>query len=193
MSSVKTLYVKDRQQWREWLSENFDKEKEIWLIFPQKASDRPSVSYNDAVEEALCFGWIDSTVRAFDSESHIQRFTPRGPKSSYSQPNRERLRWLDQQHLLHPSVQETVNKLLAEEFVIPEDILAAVGPAEETGSAAWPPGLNTHQAVRRGRRRFDVRRRHRGAMAVPWRLAAMVTDSAGRRVVDAGAVSTPAA
>ena len=59
----KTLYVSDRKAWRKWLSENYDKEKEIWLIYSKKVSGKPRILYNDAVEEALSFGWIDSTAK----------------------------------------------------------------------------------------------------------------------------------
>jgi uncharacterized protein YdeI (YjbR/CyaY-like superfamily) len=63
MNIGKTLYVNNRDDWRNWLAANFDKEKEIWLILPNKQSDKPALLYNDAVEEALAFGWIDSTVK----------------------------------------------------------------------------------------------------------------------------------
>lgn len=58
-SSRETFYTSDRSEWRKWLSENYQKKQEIWFVFPAKGSGEPSLSYNDAVEEALCFGWID--------------------------------------------------------------------------------------------------------------------------------------
>ena len=125
MGNLKTLYVTDRKDWREWLEKNF-KEKEIWLVFSKKASGKPRISYNDAVEEALCFGWIDSQVKALDEESSAQRFSPRNPKSGYSQANKERLRWLLKENLLHPSIQETAKKVLEEKFVFPPDIINAL-------------------------------------------------------------------
>jgi uncharacterized protein YdeI (YjbR/CyaY-like superfamily) len=81
------------------------------------------MSYNDAVEEALCFGWIDSIVRSLDDTGRIQRFTPRRPGSSFSQPNRERLKWLDERNLIHPSIRKQVEGILREPFVFPDDIL----------------------------------------------------------------------
>jgi uncharacterized protein YdeI (YjbR/CyaY-like superfamily) len=126
MDKFKTLYVTDRKRWRKWLEVNFDKEKEIWLIYPNKSSGKPRILYNDAVEEALCFGWIDSTVKKIDEESHIQRFSPRNPKSSYSQANKERLRWLLKENLIHPSMHESVKKVLKEKFVFPSDIINAI-------------------------------------------------------------------
>ena len=126
MDKFKTLYVTDRKRWRKWLEVNFNKKKEIWLIYPNKSSVKPRILYNDAVEEALCFGWIDSTVKKIDEESHIQRFSPRNPKSSYSQANKERLRWLLKENLIHPSMHESVKKVLKEKFVFPSDIINAI-------------------------------------------------------------------
>jgi uncharacterized protein YdeI (YjbR/CyaY-like superfamily) len=121
-----TLYVTDRKAWRAWLQGNYDKEKEIWLIYPKKASGKPRILYNDAVEEALCFGWIDSTAKRIDDESYAQRFSPRNPKSSYSEANKVRLRKLVEEGKVIPSVKVTIKDILDEEFVIPDDILGAL-------------------------------------------------------------------
>jgi uncharacterized protein YdeI (YjbR/CyaY-like superfamily) len=117
------VYFSERGEWRRWLEKNFDREKEIWLIFPHKASGKKRIPYNDAVEEALCFGWIDSTVRSFDEESSMQRFTPRRSGSTYSQPNKERIKWLAENNLLHPSITEGVEDIIRETYVFPPDIL----------------------------------------------------------------------
>ncbi|MGB7568038.1 MAG: YdeI/OmpD-associated family protein [Chitinivibrionales bacterium] len=126
MTNYRTLRVADRKEWRAWLEKNFDKEREIWLVLPKKSSGQKRILYNDSVEEALCFGWIDSTVRKLDNSNAIQRFTPRNPKSGYSQSNKERLQLLLKQGLLHPSIAETSQKVLKEKFVFPADILAAL-------------------------------------------------------------------
>ncbi len=128
-----TLYLYHRKPWREWLEANFDTAREIWLVYPNKASGKPRILYNDAVEEALCFGWIDSIVKKLDGLHAVQRFTPRNPKSGYSQQNKERLRWLSGKGLLHPSVRQSVNAILNEEFVFPRDILKAIQVNEQ----AW--------------------------------------------------------
>ena len=75
------FYTSERQAWRDWLAAHFETECEIWFVFPMKASGEPSLPYNDAVEEALCFGWIDSTIKHIDPLHRAQRFTPRRPKS----------------------------------------------------------------------------------------------------------------
>jgi uncharacterized protein YdeI (YjbR/CyaY-like superfamily) len=126
MNIGKTLYVTDRKMWRAWLKGNYDKEKEIWLIYPKKASGKPRILYNDAVEEALCFGWIDSTAKRIDDESYAQRFSPRNPKSSYSEANKARLRKLVEEGKVIPSVKAAIKDILDEKFVIPDDILGAL-------------------------------------------------------------------
>ena len=139
------IYFPTRSEWRKWLEENFEKEKEIWLIFPHRSSKRKRIVYNDAVEEALCFCWIDSTVKKFDDESTMQRFLPRRKGSSYSQPNRERLRWLLERDLIHPSLKETVGEVLGEKFVFPRDIMDALREDE----TVWNNFRNFSESYRR--------------------------------------------
>ena len=97
MEIGETLYVSDREQWRAWLAEYHDKEQEIWLIYYKKGSGKARIPYNDAVEEALCYGWIDSIVKGIDDKKYTQRFTPRKPKSNLSAMNRERVHRLLEQ------------------------------------------------------------------------------------------------
>ncbi len=117
-------YFETRAEWRRWLAENFETAKEVWFIFPNKSSGKTGILYNDAVEEALCFGWIDSTVGALDKDHKIQRFTPRRPRSTYSQSNKERLAWLLENRMIHPSLEDEIRGVLAESFVFPADIIA---------------------------------------------------------------------
>ena len=120
---METFYTSDRNEWRSFLEENFETKKEIWFIYPMKNSDEAALSYNDAVEEALCFGWIDSTVKSIDEFHRAQRFTPRRKGSPYSQPNIERLIWLDSQGMIHPKVRDNVKELIETPFVFPKDII----------------------------------------------------------------------
>ena len=119
----KIKYFKHRDDWRKWLADNFDTANEIWFVFPNKSSEKKSILYNDAVEEALCFDWIDSTIKSLDQEHKIQRFTPRNPKSSYSQANKERLKWLWGNNMIHPQIEDKIQKVLAEPFIFPNDII----------------------------------------------------------------------
>ena len=126
MDKAKTFYTSDRREWREWLLSHFETETEVWFVFPMKAAGEPALSYNDAVEEALCFGWIDSTIRHIDPLRRAQRFTPRKPGSPYSQPNVERLKWLDARGLIHPKIRPSLEEVISAEFVFPPDILDAI-------------------------------------------------------------------
>jgi uncharacterized protein YdeI (YjbR/CyaY-like superfamily) len=84
------LHVETRDAWRAWLARHHDSEKEIWLVYNKKASGRPRVPYDEAVEEALCFGWIDGITKPIDENRYAQRFTPRREKSKWSDSNRRR-------------------------------------------------------------------------------------------------------
>ena len=116
----------ERSAWRQYLAEHFETSSEIWFVFPTKEAGEESLSYNDAVEEALCFGWIDSTNRRLDETHCIRRFTPRTKGSPYSQPNIERLIRLDADGMIHPKVRPSVAALILEEFVYPDDIMKAL-------------------------------------------------------------------
>ncbi len=130
---MKTLYVSDRKKWRAWLRQHYKTEKEIWLVYYKKASGKPRIEYNDAVEEALCFGWIDSIVRTIDEKRFAQRFSPRKPNSKYSPANKERLRFLLQKKKVIKEVRDTLGDLAGDKFIIPKDILAEIKSNKE----AW--------------------------------------------------------
>lgn len=126
MKPGKTFYTADRKAWRAWLAAHYGKEKEIWLVFPKKASGRPRLPYNDAVEEALSFGWIDSIAKRIDEETFAQRFSPRNPKSAYSEANKMRLRKLAKEGKVIPPVLAALKGVLGEKFTIAPDILEAI-------------------------------------------------------------------
>jgi len=90
----KTFYAKNRREWRRWLAKNHKSAPEIWLVYYKKASGKPRIPYNDAVDEALCFGWIDSTLKPIDAHKYAQRYSPRRKTSRLSDMNRERVRRL---------------------------------------------------------------------------------------------------
>ena len=133
MNISRTLYITNPKDWRKWLKQHHKTEAEIWLVYPRKATGVPRIEYNDAVEEALCFGWIDSIIKTLDDEHTVQRFSPRKPKAKYSQANIERLRTLVAQKKVIKEVAETLTEVLSAEFIIPPDILKAVQADKE----AW--------------------------------------------------------
>ena len=138
---MEPLDLPDRHSFREWLISNHDKEKECW-VYLNRSKDDGTLSYLDCVEEALCFGWIDSTIKHIDPLHRAQRFTPRKPGSPYSQPNIERLQWLDRQGLLHPSVRDVVLPTIMAPYIFPEDILAELRQDENVWAhfSAFPDG-----------------------------------------------------
>lgn len=87
---MKQLYVTDRDEWRDWLSRHNATEAGVWLIFYKKETSRPTISYEDAVEEALCFGWIDSIIKKIDATRYARKFTPRKDNSKWSELNKKR-------------------------------------------------------------------------------------------------------
>jgi len=126
MKEMNQVFCKDRNTWRSWLKENFLSVKYVWLVYFKKHTGKPSVPYNDAVEEAICFGWIDGQIKRINDEKYMQRFSPRNPKSAYSQANKERVKWLLSQKMIHPSMLEKAKEIASEKFIFPGDIMEFV-------------------------------------------------------------------
>tara|TARA_R110001583_G_scaffold50403_2_gene157312 strand:+ start:7631 stop:8197 length:567 start_codon:yes stop_codon:yes gene_type:complete len=133
MNELTTKYFIDRKEWRKWLETNFETEDAIWLEYPVKKSGKKRILYNDAVEEALCFGWIDSTNKSLNEDTTIQRFCTRRKNSTFSQPNIERLKWLFENNLIHSSINNEVLQIIQRKFVFPEDIINKL----ESDKLAW--------------------------------------------------------
>jgi len=108
IDKTNTYYAKDRKAWRKWLEKNHLTSQGIWLIYYKKDSGKTRVAYADAVEEALCFGWIDSTLNPIDEHSYMQLYTPRKPKSGWSKLNKERVEKLAEQGLMTPAGLEKI-------------------------------------------------------------------------------------
>jgi uncharacterized protein YdeI (YjbR/CyaY-like superfamily) len=94
MEITETVLVRTPEEWRAWLEANHQTKTEIWMIRFKKKSGKPSIDYTGAVEEGLCFGWIDSLEKGIDDESYALRWTPRRPRSSWTETNRDRVRAL---------------------------------------------------------------------------------------------------
>jgi uncharacterized protein YdeI (YjbR/CyaY-like superfamily) len=146
-----SFHAKTRQQWRKWLEQNHEKEKKVWLIIYHKGSDTKSIYYADAVEEALCFGWIDSAPRKRDSESFFLSFSPRKPKSVWSKLNKERAARLISEGMMTPAGMQKIilakktgawnvlNKI--DKMIIPGDLEKALSRNKEAmkNFSAFPP------------------------------------------------------
>ncbi|HSQ36237.1 MAG TPA: YdeI/OmpD-associated family protein [Candidatus Binatia bacterium] len=126
MKIGRTLDVTNRGSWRTWLQKNYRKEKEVWLVYFRKETGKPRIPYNDAVEEALCFGWIDSTGKKMDKDRIAQRFSPRRPGSAYSQTNKERLARMIAAGKVAADIMAGLDDIDPEKFVFPADIMKAL-------------------------------------------------------------------
>lgn len=90
MKNTEEIHMTSRHDWRAWLQENHGTKKEVWLVFYKKQTGKPNISYDEAVEEALCFGWIDSIIKKIDDQKFVRKFTPRKPDSQWSEANKMR-------------------------------------------------------------------------------------------------------
>ena len=100
MKERATVRARTRREWRDWLASHHDTVAEIWLVFDRQHTGRSCVAYEDAVEEALCFGWVDSLITRLDDERYARKFTPRKPDSKWSTINRKRYARMKEQGLL---------------------------------------------------------------------------------------------
>ncbi len=133
-----SFYAASREEWREWLANNHDTEKETWLIFYKKNSTKPCISYEHAVEEALCWGWIDSIIKRIDDNTHARKFTPRSDTIKWSELNLDRMCKLIKQGKVTAAGMAKIDPGLLEgkikpagkpggkEFTIPPEIEAAL-------------------------------------------------------------------
>ena len=131
-----TFYAMNRKAWRTWLEKNHLSEKSIWLIIYRKESEVPSVYYPEAVEEALCFGWIDSKPNKRDHESYYQFFSVRNPKSNWSKVNKDKVSKLIEQGLMTAAGQKLIDRAKqsgtwtaldeVDQLILPVDLEAAL-------------------------------------------------------------------
>jgi uncharacterized protein YdeI (YjbR/CyaY-like superfamily) len=166
MEIKETFYTTTRKGWRAWLKKNQGKKKEIWLIFYRKASGKKRIPYNDAVEEALCFGWIDSTVKKVDNDCFAQRFTPRKSNSHLSQMNKERIRKLILENRMTPAGLKAVSHAFVhnpkhEKIEIPSNILSAIKKNKE----AWGHFQNLPDSYKRIRIAYIISQKRHSAEA----------------------------
>ena len=132
VKELKTFYPKHRQEWREWLKDNHEKEQSVWLIYYKKKSNIPTIIYSEAVDEALCFGWIDSKSKPLDEEKFMQFFSRRKEKSVWSKVNKEKVDRLIGEGLMSKAGYEIIRTAKkngswtildeAEALIIPDDL-----------------------------------------------------------------------
>lgn len=165
----------DRASWRRWLRANHRSAEDVWLVSYKAHTGKPRIPYNDAVEEALCFGWIDSTVRTIDDDRLAQRFSPRRPTSNLSQMNRERVDKLIKARKMTKAglaaIAHAYEPGTTQRFVVPPDILAALraDPVAWRNYRRFPAAYRRIrvayiESARRRPQEFEKRLRHFVAM-----------------------------
>lgn len=127
-----TFYPKNQKAWRQWLKKNHVSKQSIWLVCYKKKSNIPSISWSEAVDEALCFGWIDSTRKTIDEEKFIQFFSKRKPISTWSKINKEKIKLLIEKGLMTNAGYQSIETAKlngswsildeVEELTIPKDL-----------------------------------------------------------------------
>jgi uncharacterized protein YdeI (YjbR/CyaY-like superfamily) len=179
--------ARDRKKWRAWLEKNHARSPGVWLVFHKKTSGKPTVRYDEAVEEALCFGWIDSLMKPVDGQRYRQLFTPRKPKSRWSKPNKERVARMIAAGLMTDVGMDKIRAAKkdgswarmepADSLVVPPDLRRALSADKRVRDAfeRMPPGRKrqllgwVHDA-----KRPETRQR---------RIAMVVEVAAGRRTI----------
>ncbi len=149
--ALEQVYAPDRAAWRDWLARHHAASPGVWLVF-DRATHRPDrLAYADAVEEALCVGWIDSTVRTLDDTQYVQLFTPRKPRSTWSRVNKARVARLEAEGLMTPAGRAAIEAArrngawesldAVEALAMPPELEAALAadPAAARNFAAFAP------------------------------------------------------
>jgi len=174
--NIKTLYFSNRDDWRFWLEDNYLSKSEVWLLYYKKHTAKPRIPYDDAVEEAICFGWIDSIVKSIDETSYCQRFTPRRKKSKWSELNIARAKKMISQGRMtekglekyretekDPSLIIVQDKTI-QAYLLPDDIEKAL----KKDRKAWKFFNSSTESYRR--------------MCVSWIIAAKRNETRQRRI-----------
>ncbi|KUG06502.1 YdeI/OmpD-associated family protein [Solirubrum puertoriconensis] len=176
LAALPELCVASRQEWRQWLEANHATAPGVWLVYYKKSSGQPSLSWAEAVQEALCFGWIDSKANTIDEYRYKQVFTPRKPRSVWSKINKQYIERLSAEGLMRPAGLEAIEVAKqngswtsidsSENLEVPADLADA---------------LAAHDAARRNFEAFSPSNRK---MLLQWLLSAKRPETRTRRVAE---------
>lgn len=171
------LHFDDLQSWRTWLSANSDSEQPIWMRFYKGANQPAGISYTDAVEEALCWGWIDSLIKRIDERAYLRKFSRRRPDSNWSATNRTRVKKLIEQGRMHQPGLRLIEGV---------DLDAAPPNPATAAPTEPPPALAQALAANeRARREFERLPPSHKKRYVGWILAAKREETRRRRSAEA--------
>ena len=148
LSQLEQVYAEDRAAWRRWLAANHARSPGIWLVFDKKSSRADRLPYVDAVEEALCYGWIDSTVRTLDDTQYVQLMAPRKPKSTWARTNKARVERLIALGLMTDAALASIERAKADGSWESLDTVEALAvPADLTKALRALPGASRNFAT----------------------------------------------
>jgi len=171
-----SVHPQDRTAWRGWLQRYHADSPGVWLVTWRKASGRVPLSYDDAVEEALCFGWVDSLGRALDDDRTMLRYTPRKRRSAWSRPNKERVARLEAAGRMAPAGAAVVAAARADgSWSLLDDVEAGVVPPDLAAALAERPGA---------RDQFDAFPRSARRGILEWVSQAKRPETRARRVLE---------
>ncbi|MEQ8881203.1 MAG: YdeI/OmpD-associated family protein [Cyclobacteriaceae bacterium] len=150
MADQETFCPKNRKDWRQWLAKNHKTRQSIWLVCRKASFGTPNITWDEAVDEALCFGWIDSTKKTLDEEYFIQYYSRRKPKSTWSKINKKKVEQLIADNLITPAGLECIRVAKengawtmldsVDDLIVPEDLEDAL--ANTSGAKAFYEGLS---------------------------------------------------
>jgi len=179
MTESKTLSVQVRSDWRAWLEKHHRTEKVVWLVFFKKATLMASLPYGEAVEEALCFGWIDSIIKKIDEEKYARKFTPRADANKWSELNIQRVRkMIDLGKMTEAGLAKIGGSLLEKE----------IQPRAKPEAAEWrvPPYiLRALEANRTIRENFEKLAPSHKRLYINWIDSAKKEETRERRLQEA--------
>lgn len=169
-----TFFAPDREAWHAWLKVHAAEERAVWLLFFNKGTGRPCIQLAEAVEEALCFGWIDGKLRGVDAARHVLRFSPRKPRSNWSASNKARAQELIAQGRMTPAGMKLVEAAKRSgEWARPIDVRTADVPEELAAALAKVPAARSY---------FEGLAASYRKMYVAWVLAAKRDETRLKRV-----------
>lgn len=184
MNITKTLFAADRNEWRTWLAKNHAAEKEIWLLYHKKHTGNSGITYEEAIEEALCFGWIDSIIQKIDDDSYVRKFTPRKSHSRWSALNKQRVAGLIKQGKMTQAGLATLN------YSNPEDDYGRT-PEKAQQDLIPPPFLEqTLKKYPKARKNFRSLAPSYRRNYIRWISAAKTGETRNRRLKEAIALLT---
>jgi uncharacterized protein YdeI (YjbR/CyaY-like superfamily) len=171
-----SIHPTTRAEWRAWLEQNHRRAQGVWMIYYKAATGKPRVTYDEAVEEALCFGWIDSKANKLDDERSMQWFAPRKPRTGWSRLNKQRIERMTAAELMTPAGQAKIDAArqdgswsaldAVEDLTIPSDLEAALG--------AYPSARGSFEAFPRSVKRAILE----------WIAAAKAPETRAKRVAE---------